>query len=80
MELEHSLPWRQMPAEPQEMILMQRAMGTKGYKVNSGDRLLPRGFPRPRTTSGTSEDGCCADTLEVTTTTLSSRTTDTILP
>lgn len=43
MELEHSLPWRQMPAEPQEMILMQKSMGTKGYKVNSGDRLLPHG-------------------------------------
>ena len=59
MDSEHSLPWRQMLAEPQEMILMQKAVGTKGYKVNycMATASYHTGFPRPRTTSGTSKDG-----------------------
>lgn len=107
MDSEHSLPWRQMLAEPQEMILMQKAVGTKGYKVNYGDRLLPHGvfttrddvwYLRGRKSNtndslaepviagpvtrkpGHATGRCCGDILELNTTTLSSRTTDTTLP
>lgn len=107
MDSEHSLPWRQMLAEPQEMILMQKAVGTEGYKVNYGERLLPHGvfttrddvwYLRGRKSNtndslaepviagpvtrkpGHATGRCCADILELNTTTLSSRTTDTTLP